>query len=196
MWSYNDQVQGYEYDPQRARQLLAEAGLSDGFETELWAMPVPCPYMPQPDKIAQAIQADLGKIGVRAKILQWEWGTYLDKVSQGEHTMALLGWTGDNGDPDNFLYVLLDKTAAEKPAGNIAFYRSEQSINLGARASKRAAGRARRSLSTGARNYFSRCPLGPPVHATQTAAFRHNVEGFKLHPTGNKWFRNVRINTP
>ena len=43
---------------------------------------------------------------------------------------------------------------------------------------------------------FRDAPWVPLVHATQTAAFRHNVEGFKLHPTGNKWFRNVRIITP
>ena len=153
--------------------------------------------MPQPDKIAQAIQADLEKIGVRAKIVQWEWGTYLDKVSQGEHTMALLGWTGDNGDPDNFLYVLLDKTAAEKPAGNIAFYRSEQLHDVLVRARASAQRDERDALYRQAQEIIFRdAPWVPLVHATQTAAFRHNVEGFKLHPTGNKWFRNVRINTP
>ena len=197
VWSYNDQVQGYEYDPQRARELLTEAGLSDGFETELWAMPVPRPYMPQPDKIAQAIQADLEKIGVRSKIVQWEWGTYLDKVSQGEHTMALLGWTGDNGDPDNFLYVLLDKTAAKKPAGNIAFYQSDELHDVLVRARASAMRDERDALYRRAQEIiFHDAPWVPLVHATQTAAFRHNVKGFKLHPTGNKWFRNVRINTP
>jgi peptide/nickel transport system substrate-binding protein len=197
LWSYNDDVPGYTYDPQRARQLLAEAGLPEGFETELWAMPVPRPYMPQPDKIAQAIQADLEKIGVRAKIVQWEWGTYLDKVSQGEHPMALLGWTGDNGDPDNFLYVLLDKTAAEKPAGNIAFYRSDElhDVLVVARASAQREERER--LYRRAQEIIFRdAPWVPLVHATQTAAFRSDVEGFKLHPTGSKWFRRVSMGAP
>ena len=110
LWGYNDAIEPYPYDPQKARQLLRQAGYEKGFETELWAMPVPRPYMPQPQKIAEVIQSDLEKVGVRAKIVSWEWGTYLAKVSNGEHPMALLGWTGDNGDPDNFLYVLLDKT--------------------------------------------------------------------------------------
>ena len=197
LWSYNDDVPGYAYDPQRARQLLSEAGLADGFETELWAMPVPRPYMPQPDKIAQAIQADLDKIGVRAKIVQWEWGTYLDKVSQGEHPMALLGWTGDNGDPDNFLYVLLDQTAAEKPAQNIAFYRSDElhELLVEARSSSERAERER--LYRRAQEIIFRdAPWVPLVHATQTAAFRANVDGFTMHPTGSKWFRTVRMSTP
>lgn len=197
LWSYNDDVPGYAYDPQRARQLLSEAGFAEGFATELWAMPVPRPYMPQPDKIAQAIQADLSKIGVQATIVQWEWGTYLDKVSQGEHPMALLGWTGDNGDPDNFLYVLLDQTAAEKPAQNIAFYRSNELHELLVAARSSAERAERERLYRRAQEVIFRdAPWVPLVHATQTAAFRSNVDGFVMHPTGSKLFRSVRISAP
>ncbi len=92
--------------------------------------------------------------------------TYLDKVQRGQHDMALLGWTGDNGDPDNFLYVLLDKSATQKPANNIAFYRSDPLHDV---------------------------PWVPLVHATQTATFHIRVKGFKLHPTGSKWFHDVMV---
>ena len=192
LWGYNDKITGYAFDPNKARALLAEAGFPDGFETELWAMPVPRPYMPQPDKIAQAVQADLAKIGVRARIVQWEWGTYLDKVSNGEHPMALLGWTGDNGDPDNFLHVLLDKTAAVKPAQNIAFYKSEElhKVLVAARIS---ADRDQRSklYQQAQEIIFHDAPWVPLVHATQTAAFHRGVSGFILHPTGSKWFHGT-----
>ncbi len=192
LWGYNDKITGYAYDPNKARALLAEAGFPDGFETELWAMPVPRPYMPQPDKIAQAVQADRAKIGVRARIVQWEWGTDLDKVFNGEHPMALLGWTGDNGDPDNFLHVLLDKTAAVKPAQNIAFYKSEElhKVLVAARIS---ADRDQRSklYQQAQEIIFHDAPWVPLVHATQTAAFRRGVSGFKLHPTGSKWFHST-----
>jgi peptide/nickel transport system substrate-binding protein len=160
----------------------------------LWAMPVPRPYMPQPDKIAQAIQADLEKVGVRARIVQWEWGTYLDKVFEGEHELALLGWTGDNGDPDNFLYVLLDKMAAVKPAQNIAFYRSDELHEILVQARTSADHKEREQLYRTAQEIIHRdAPWVPLVHATQTAAFRSNISGFKLHPTGSKWFHNVTI---
>ena len=102
--------------------MLKEAGYAKGFKTTLYAIPVARPYMPNGRKVAEAIQADLRKVNITAKIVSFEWGTYLDKVTKGEHDMALLGWTGDNGDPDNFLYVLLDKTATKVPANNIAFY--------------------------------------------------------------------------
>lgn len=194
LWGYNDDIEAYAYDPEKARTLLAQAGFPDGFDTELWAMPVPRPYMPQPDKIAQAIQADLGKVGIRARIVQWEWGTYLDKVFEGEHDMALLGWTGDNGDPDNFLYVLLDKMAAVKPAQNIAFYRSDELHEVLVQARTSADHGERVRLYRLAQEIIHRdAPWAPLVHATQTAAFRRDVTGFKLHPTGSKWFRHVRL---
>ena len=194
IWAYNDTIDGYAYDPEKARQLLREAGLEEGFDTELWAMPVPRPYMPQPSKIAQAIQANLQAIGVRAKIVQWEWGTYLDKVSDGEHPMALLGWTGDNGDPDNFLFVLLDKTAAQRPAQNIAFYRSDALHELLVAARSTADQELRTELYRRAQETIHEdAPWVPLVHATQTAAFSRRVSGFALHPTGSKWFHQVQL---
>ncbi len=194
LWSYNDAIQPYPYDPDTARDFLAQAGYPEGFETELWAMPVPRPYMPQPSKIAQAIQADLQKVGIRARIVQWEWGTYLDKVASGEHPMALLGWTGDNGDPDNFLYVLLDQTAAEKPAQNIAFYRSAELHRILVEARRSADQEKRIQLYRQAQEIIHRdVPWVPLVHATQTAAFQRRVRGFKLHPTGSKWFHPVEL---
>ncbi len=194
LWGYDEAIEPYPYNPEKARALLAEAGYPEGFSTELWTMPVPRPYMPQPDKIAQAIQADLEKVGIRARIVQWEWGTYLDKVFNGEHAMALLGWTGDNGDPDNFLYVLLDKTAAIKPAQNIAFYRSDELHEILVRARRTSNQGERIRLYSAAQQIIHRdAPWVPLVHATQTAAFHIGVRGFKLHPTGSKWFHKVKF---
>ena len=192
MWGYNDSIEDYAYDPQKAKKLLSEAGFADGFKTELWAMPVPRPYMPQPQKIAQAIQADLTAVGIEVRIVRYEWGTYLDKVENGDHQMALLGWTGDNGDPDNFLYVLLDKNAAVKPAQNIAFYRSEELHEVLVEA-RRITDRAKRAeLYRKAQEIVHKdAPWVPLVHSTQMAVFKKSVVGFKLHPTGNKIFKNV-----
>jgi dipeptide transport system substrate-binding protein len=106
IWSYNDAVEDYPYDPDAARKLLDEAGVSD-LKTDIWAMPVQRPYNPNARRMAELIQADWAKIGVEAEIVSYEWGEYLDRSKDGEHQTVLLGWTGDNGDPDNFLYVLL-----------------------------------------------------------------------------------------
>ena len=103
MWSYNDDVVDYPYDPAKAKTLLAEAGYPNGFKTDIWAMPVQRPYNPNARRLAELIQADFAKVGVEAKIVTFEWGEYLKRSKAGEHQTILLGWTGDNGDPDNFM---------------------------------------------------------------------------------------------
>ncbi|MBF0467565.1 MAG: ABC transporter substrate-binding protein [Desulfamplus sp.] len=107
IWSYNDAVKDYDYNVEQAKKLLAEADFDKGFETDLWAMPVQRPYNPNARRMAEMIQEDWSKIGVTAKIVSYEWGEYLKRSMAGEHKSLLLGWTGDNGDPDNFLSVLL-----------------------------------------------------------------------------------------
>ena len=83
--------------------------------------------MPDGKGIAQAMQQDLGEVGVNAKLVTYEWGTYLERTGSGDHSMALLGWDGDNGDPDNFLNVLLGSASAtETDALNIAYYKNPE----------------------------------------------------------------------
>ncbi len=120
MWSYDDAIKDDPYDPDAAKKLLAEAGLGSGFAMDLWAMPVQRPYNPNARRIAELMQADLAKIGVKAEIKSYEWGEYRKRAQEGEHQTAMFGWTGDNGDPDNFLHTLLGCAAAEKGGGNIA----------------------------------------------------------------------------
>ena len=108
MWSYNDDVVDDVYDPELAKKMLTEAGYPNGFEMKLWAMPVQRPYNPNARRMAEVIQADWAKLGVKAEIVSYEWGEYLKRSNDVDRDGAvLLGWTGDNGDPDNFLAVLL-----------------------------------------------------------------------------------------
>jgi len=178
-------LSGLDYAPDLARELLREAGYPEGFETTLWTMAGPRPYMPQPLRVAQVIQADLAAVGVHARIVSYEWGTYLDRVHRGHHDLALLGWQADNGDPDNFLFVHFDKTAAVPPAGNIAFYRDERVHEL-LLAGRRAVDPAERApLYREAQEIIQRdAPWVPLVHTMELAAMRRNVAGYRLHPTG------------
>ncbi|CDG95649.1 dipeptide transport protein (ABC superfamily,peri_bind) [Xenorhabdus bovienii str. puntauvense] len=114
IWSYNDGIKDYAYDPAKAKELLKEAGLPNGFETDLWAMPVQRPYNPNARRMAEMIQADWAKIGVKAKIVSYEWGEYLKRAKDGEPMTVLFGWTGDNGDPDNFFGTQFSCAAKEK----------------------------------------------------------------------------------
>lgn len=130
LWGYNDEIEVDAFNVEEAKALLKEAGYEDGFKTEIWTMSNPRPYIPQPMKIAEAIQSNLEDIGIEAEIVSYEWATYLEKTGEGEHPMAMFGWTGVMADPDNFLYPNLSATNAEKPANNRAFYQDEQFTNL------------------------------------------------------------------
>ncbi|PZN08268.1 MULTISPECIES: ABC transporter substrate-binding protein [Thermaerobacter] len=195
MWGYNDAIQDYAYDPEKAKQLLAEAGYPEGFETELWTMPVPRPYMPEPQKIAEAIQQDLAAVGIRAEIVTHEWDVYLEKTGNGEHPMALLGWIGDNGDPDNFLYVLLDKDNAKTPgAGNISFYRSEEVHRLLIRAQRTPEQSVREQLYKEAQEIIHRdVPMIPLAHARSPIIVRKGVEGLVPSPLGSEKLHKVSV---
>jgi peptide/nickel transport system substrate-binding protein len=195
VWGYDKNVQPYPYDPAKARELLKEAGFPNGFKTQLWAMSVPRPYVPEPQKVAEAIQADFKAIGVEAEIVSSEWKTYLDKTQNGEHTMCIMGWTGDNGDPDNFLYTLMDKTAARKPSQNLAFYMSEKFHRLVSDAQNEPEQGKRTALYEQAQQLVHDDAVWVPlVHTSALFAQQKNVSGYRLHPTGKERFYRTRLN--
>lgn len=107
IWSYNDAIVDDAYNPAAAKKMLDAAGIKN-LKTKIWAMPVQRPYNPNARRMAELIQADWKAVGVDAEIVSYEWGEYLKRSSDKDRDGAvLLGWTGDNGDPDNFLAVLL-----------------------------------------------------------------------------------------
>ncbi|NTU47580.1 MAG: ABC transporter substrate-binding protein, partial [Syntrophobacteraceae bacterium] len=80
MWSYNDAIEDLPYDPELAKKELEQAGFSGGKglpELTLWSMPVPRPYNPEGLKVGIAMISDLSKVGINAKIVSYDWGTYL-----------------------------------------------------------------------------------------------------------------------
>jgi len=194
MWSYNDAVKDYSYNPKKAKALLKEAGLANGFDTNIWAMPVPRPYNPNGRKVAEAMQADLAKVGINAKIVSYDWGTYLQKTKMGEHDMALLGWTGDNGDPDNFLFTLLSKAAANTPASNIAMWKNDEFNKLVEDAKITTDVAKRTALYKKAQVVFKReAPWVTIANSVVVEPMAKKVNGFKLDPVGKRRFNTVWI---
>jgi len=192
MWSYNNKIEDYGYNPAKAKQLLAQAGYPNGFSTTLWAMPVARPYNPNGKKVAEIMQAQLAKVGIKAEIVSYEWGTYLDKTAHGEHDMALLGWTGDNGDPDNFLFVLLSIPATEIPAQNIAFWKNQKFNDLITQAKETSDQAKRTQLYLQAQVVFhDEAPWVTIAHSNVVQPMKKTVQGFLLYPTGKDFFGDV-----
>jgi len=195
MLGYNDDIEDYPYDPERAKALLAEAGYPDGFEVTLYVMPVSRPYMFDPPKIGEAIQSYLAAVGITVKFYQVDWGTYLQETMEGKHQMCLLGWTGDNGDPDNFMNVLYGANVCSiGTAGNYAFYTNSTNQELLSAAlgtydeEKRAAyyKKAQEMIHEDAGYVYL-------AHSTQNIVFRTNVKGYVLNPTSRKFFYPVTV---
>jgi dipeptide transport system substrate-binding protein len=194
IWSYNDAVKDYPHDPEQAKKLLAEAGLKDGFETDLWAMPVQRPYNPNAKRIAELMQADLAKIGVKANIVSYEWGEYRKRAQNGEHMTAQLGWTGDNGDPDNFLQVLLGCEAAKPGGSNIAKWCNKEFEDLTIQAKRVADQSKREELYKKAQVIFKdEAPWITIAHSVQYKPVRKEVVDFKLSPFGRHTFYGVDL---
>jgi dipeptide transport system substrate-binding protein len=194
LWSYNHAIRDYVYDPAEARRLMVEAGQPAGFETELWYMPVSRPYTPNAKRVAELIEADLSKIGIRAKLMTEEWNQYRTRLQAGEASMALYGWTGDNGDPDNFLDVLLGCTAARVGGNNVAKWCEPEYDGLVNRAKRIADRSERERLYRRAQEIFkSEAPWVPIAHSIVFMATRSEVTGFEIDPLGRHIFEGVDL---
>lgn len=194
LWGYDDTLPPYEYNVEEAKKLLAEAGYENGFETELYTMSNPRPYLPEPVKIAEAIQSDLAEVGITAEIVSSEWATYLDDTKQGKHSMAMYGWTGVMADPDNFLYPNLSKTNTEKPAQNIAFYKSDEFTALITEARETIDQGKRIELYKKAQQLFQQdAPWVMLAYTTPPLAQVDYVEGYEPHPMSNDLLTDVYL---
>ena len=189
MWSYNQKIKDYGYSPEKAKALLKQAGLENGFDTEIWTLPVSRPYNPGGKKMGELMQADLAKVGIRAKLVTYDWPTYLKKSSAGEHVMLQIGWSGDNGDPDNFLNVLLSCSAVEAGA-NYSRWCDREFNDLILKASKTSDIKARTHLYEKAQLRFKQeSPWVTLAHGVEYRAVRAEVSGFVINSlTGDTFY--------
>ncbi|HVK60910.1 MAG TPA: ABC transporter substrate-binding protein [Bdellovibrionales bacterium] len=193
MWSYNNATQDYDYSPEKAKALLKQAGLENGFETTLWYLPVSRPYNPNGKKMGEMMQADLAKVGVKVNLLTFDWGAYLDKARAGQHQMIMVGWTGDNGDPDNFLNVLLGCEAA-KNGSNYSRWCNKNYEKLIDAAKVTSDQKQRTKLYEQAQTVFKQdAPWVTLAHAKVFRALDKRVTGYKMSPFGTDQFYGVDL---
>jgi len=187
LWGYNKSVKPYPYDPAKAQALLREAGFGSGFATEMMVYANPRGYNPAGGaKLGEAIQGYLAKVGVTVKLVQYEWGAYIDKLHHSPwQGFAICGWSGDNGDPDNFLGPLFgfDEVAGKPQYSNCASYHSQafdQLITRGQQATSQA-DRERVYLQANAILHDD-APWIFVNHMNQVRAARGSVTGVTLNP--------------
>ncbi|WP_413208068.1 ABC transporter substrate-binding protein [Rhodospirillum sp. A1_3_36] len=191
MWSYNDDVVDDPYDPEAAKAMLAEAGITE-LKTSIWAMPVQRPYNPNARRMAEIIQANWKAVGVEAEIVSYEWGEYLKRTKDGEHETVLLGWTGGNGDPDNFLAVLLGCDAIH--GVNRARWCYKPFDDVIQRAKVVTDHDERIALYKKAQVLFKdQAPWATIAHSIWYQPIRPEVKNFKIDPLGKHLFYGVDL---
>jgi peptide/nickel transport system substrate-binding protein len=188
VWGYNPDIKPYPYDLEKAKSLLKDAGVPNGFSIEMWYMPVSRPYYPSPKPIAEVFAADLAKVGIKAELKTEDWAQYLTSRAEGKFPMWMLGWTGDNGDPDNFLFEFFGKLSPENSWDN----KQVRDMLLQAQTLPDKAAREKlyKEAAVIINNELPRIPI---AHSTPALLFRKNISGYTPHPTGTEYFHTVAI---
>ena len=192
MWSYNTAVADDAYDPEAAKAGLDAAGIT-GLTLDLWAMPVSRPYNPNAQRVAELIQADWAAIGVTANIVSFEWTEYRERGKQPDRAGAFqIGWTGDNGDPDNFFATLFSCSAVG--VSNYSSWCNEEFEALIQKAKTTSDQAERTKLYEEAQVVFKReAPALTLAHSKVFMPMNKRVTGFTMDPLGIHRFDNVDV---
>jgi peptide/nickel transport system substrate-binding protein len=201
LWGYNRELKDYEYSPAKAQELLKQAGFPNGFSEinwedgrkepfVFWYTPRSRPYFPNPKEIGEAIGADLAKVGIKAQLQTVEWANYLAKGQHGELPLSMGGWTGDNGDPDNFMCFFFCPVNVPR----MGYYNSPPLSDVLKRAATLTDQAERAKLYRQAEQMVhddvARIPI---ANAEPPLAFSKRVKGYVTNPTGAEYFNTVEL---
>ena len=185
--STQNELEKFEYDIEKAKALLTEAGYPNGFSCSIWAND----NNAQRKDIAVIVQASLAQIGIDCAVEYVEWGKYLDDTAVGAHDMFILGWSTSTGDPDYGLYNTFH-TNAWGTTGNRAFYTSEEVDKL------LDAGKIETDMEARAKIYADAQQIirddAPWVFVWQgedCTGVAANLHGFVNNPTGGHKLQNI-----
>lgn len=177
-----------EYNPERAKELLAEAGYPNGFSTTLWVNENQGRI-----EICQAIMAMLMDIGVECKLESMEFGSYISRTSAGEHELACFGWTTSSGDAD-YTYYSLEHSSQQGAPGNRSFISDPEVDQLieDARSSSDEATRKElyQKLAIKLAEYNNNMPI---LYTAVNVGASKNVEGFVMDVNEYHHLENVRV---
>jgi peptide/nickel transport system substrate-binding protein len=205
-----------EYNVEAAKALLAEAGYPDGISevtvlgvdengnvteeevekipVRLYFMPVQRPYNPDGEGIGEAMVAYLQDIGIQAELASaGDWSAYLDARANGELVgLYQLGWTGDNGDPDNFIGYFF--AGAAETLAREGHFQSEELGNILQQARFETDAAVRDELYKQAEQLvFDNTYRVFIAHGPVPLAFRNRVQGYIANPLGNELFKYITI---
>jgi peptide/nickel transport system substrate-binding protein len=188
---YSDNVQKYTYDPAKAKSLLQKAGVKIPLKVDFWyPTDVSRPYMPDPKRNFEAFAASLNKSGFQVVPHSAPWSPdYVGRVDEGTAgALNLIGWTGDYGDPDNFIGTFFQSET------NQFGFTNEEIMNTLDKAEIETDPAKRTELYKEANDEIMKFLPGVPyVHTKPALAFQSNIEGYVPSPVSLEPFSLVSI---
>jgi peptide/nickel transport system substrate-binding protein len=187
---YAEDVRQYEYDPDRSRELLEQAGLQTPVElTFCYPTDVSRPYMPDPRRNFEAFAEHLNQAGFQITPRAAPWSPdYLGLALEGNCPLYLLGWTGDFADADNFL-----GTFFQRPSPEWGFENQEIFDVLDAAEQETEADERTRLYQEANRLIMEFLPGIPYIHTSPALAFAACVEGYEPSPVSLESFAQVSL---
>ena len=182
-WGADAALKAYPYDPQKAKQLLAEAGYPNGFSTTLW-VPESGSGMQSPVAMSTVMQSNLKAVGVNVALQTMEWGAFLAKLRSQEQELFALSWMAGTEDPDMVMYPLLHSSQWTPNGPNRALYKNTRFDELLTQARLVTDQAERAKLYREAQKILVEdAPWIFVDHEVQISASSKRVQGFKLHPS-------------
>lgn len=187
-WAYSEENKDIELSLEKAKALLIQEGFADGFEMDIWAMPVQRVYNPNATKMAEILQQNLAKIDVKANIVSYDWGTFRKKLANGEHDSVLIGWLADNSDPDNFYRPLLSCAAAFSGSNRSAWCNDKYDRSILNALTTPDPVIRKEYYKEAEILIFKHTPLVPIAHALRYQVHRNYVKDVEFNPYGGIGF--------
>ena len=191
-WAYKSQQNMPAFNPEISMALLKEAGLGDGFDMTIWAMPVSRIYNPNARKMAELMQSDLRKVGVNVSIVEYEWNTFIQRIGEHRHDSVLLGWAADTPDPDNFFSPLLSCSATFSGKNPANWCDPEFDLLLTQALDTTDLDMRKQYYQQAQTMLIDELPLLPLAHGMRFQASSSDVEGIPLGPFGGISLANAR----
>lgn len=188
VWGYDPTVKPLEYDLEKAKSLLAEAGYADGFSTTIWTND-----NPDRMKMAEYVQAALKELNIEVKIEVMEWGTYLAQTAAGNHDMFILGWSTATADADYATYPLFHSSNVGEP-GNRTFTKDAELDKILEEARVETDETKRKELYRQAQEKLVEiAPMIYLLHTDLIVGVNDKVQGFSISPSGMFQLKDVTL---